>query len=131
MTTDAPGRVCPLRYRYGAEAIARAPVREASSLYVVGGLYGNVPALTKWSAWRRRARGGVTPTICFNGDFNWFNVADDRFAEINRRVLAHDAIVGNVEAEFDSADDDAGWVAPTRTAWMRAWWSGRTRFMPC
>ena len=110
MTTDAPGRVCPLRYRYGAEAIAWAPVREASSLYVVGGLYGNVPALDEVERMvaAEHARGGVTPTICFNGDFNWFNVADDRFAEINRRVLAHDAIVGNVEAEFDSADDDAG-----------------------
>jgi len=110
VTTDAPGRMCPLRYRYGAEAIARAPVREASSLYVVGGLYGNVPALDEVERMvaAEQAGSGVTPTICFNGDFNWFNVADDRFVEINRRVLAHDAIVGNVEAEFDSAGDDAG-----------------------
>lgn len=110
VTTEAPGRVCALRYRYGAEAIANAPVRETSCLYVVGGLYGNVPALDEVERMvaAERAGAGVVPTLCFNGDFNWFDVADDRFAEINGRVLAHDAIVGNVEAEFDSAADDAG-----------------------
>jgi hypothetical protein len=106
----APGRVCPLRYRYGASAIARADTRHAQTLYVIGGLYGNVPALDEIEhmANAEQAANGVKPTLCFNGDFNWFNVADKRFAEINRRVLAHDAIVGNVEAEFDSAEDDAG-----------------------
>ncbi len=101
-----PGRVCPLRYRYGAAAIARARTREAQTLYVIGGLYGNVPALDAVEA---MARSEVTaPTLCFNGDFNWFNVADRNFAEINRRVLAKDAILGNVEAELDSPADDAG-----------------------
>jgi hypothetical protein len=106
----APGRVCPLRYRYGASAIAHAETRQAQTLYVIGGLYGNVPALDEIErmASAEHAAGGVAPTLCFNGDFNWFNVADERFAEINRRVLAHDAIAGNVEAEFDSAEDDAG-----------------------
>ncbi|MEO5697302.1 MAG: hypothetical protein ABIQ60_09245, partial [Burkholderiaceae bacterium] len=47
-------------------------------------------------------------TLCFNGDFNWFDVDDDAFAAVNRRVLAHDAILGNVEAEFDAPADDAG-----------------------
>ena len=46
MTTDAPGRVCPLRYRYGAAALAQIPPRSATSLYVVGGLYGNVIRIT-------------------------------------------------------------------------------------
>jgi len=39
------GRICPLRYRYGPAAIARAPERPAETLYVIGGLYGNLPAL--------------------------------------------------------------------------------------
>jgi hypothetical protein len=108
--TAAPGRVCPLRYRYGAGAIAQAETRHVQSLYVIGGLYGNVPALDEVERMRdlERVASGVTPTLCFNGDFNWFDVADDRFAEINRRVLVHDALVGNVEAEFAAADDDAG-----------------------
>ncbi|MDZ7591190.1 MAG: hypothetical protein U5L05_11010 [Rubrivivax sp.] len=46
--------------------------------------------------------------LCFNGDFNWFNVSDREFIQINLRVLANDATLGNVEAEFDSPADDAG-----------------------
>ena len=42
---SVPGRVCPVRYRYGPAAIARAPERPAETLYLIGGLYGNLPAL--------------------------------------------------------------------------------------
>ena len=42
---SAAGRACPLRYRYGASAIAEAPAIAATTLYVVGGLYGNLAAL--------------------------------------------------------------------------------------
>ncbi len=107
-TSTAPGRVCPLRYRYGARAIATLPARHAETLYVVGGLYGNVPALDTVDAMANAEP--ARPTLCFNGDFNWFNIADETFAEINTRVLQHDAILGNVEAEFDAenASDDAG-----------------------
>lgn len=102
----APGRVCPLRYRYGAAAIAKIDARAAQTLYVVGGLYGNVPALDAIE--RMAAAESTSPTLCFNGDFNWFNVDDKQFTQINRRVLAHDAIQGNVEAELDATGDDAG-----------------------
>ena len=105
-TPVTAGRICPLRYRYGAAAIAQAEVRHAPTLYVVGGLYGNVPALDAIEA--MAATESTAPTLCFNGDFNWFNIDDRQFAEINGRVLAHDAIQGNVEAEFDAAGDDAG-----------------------
>lgn len=106
----APGRVCPLRYRYGPGAIARAETRTAHTLYVVGGLYGNVPALNAIELMARMEAqvGAPPPTLCFNGDFNWFDVADREFTEINLRVLANDAILGNVEAELDSPADDAG-----------------------
>lgn len=101
-----PGRVCPLRYRYGAGALASAETRQAQTLYVVGGLYGNVHALDTVEC---MALGeAAEPTVCFNGDFNWFNIADGSFEEINRRVLSHHAILGNVEAEFDGTSDAAG-----------------------
>lgn len=103
---NEPGRVCPLRYHYGAGAIADVQTREVQTLYVVGGLYGNIPALDAIES--MASAEAVAPTLCFNGDFNWFNVADRGFAEINQRVLAHDAILGNVEAEFDMPTDDAG-----------------------
>ncbi len=103
---NTPGRVCPLRYRYGPGAIARAPERSAAILYVVGGLYGNLPALDAIEAMASDEPGPVT--LCFNGDFNWFNVDDAGFRAINERVLRHDAILGNVEAEFGSDSNDAG-----------------------
>lgn len=100
------GRTCPLRYRYGPQAIASAPSRAADVLYVIGGLYGNVAALDAIEQMAARETGTVT--LCFNGDFNWFNVDNPGFREINGRVLRHDAITGNVEAELPVEGDDAG-----------------------
>lgn len=100
------GRICPLRYRYGPAAIARAPERPAETLYVIGGLYGNLPALAAVVAMAKTEPGPVT--LCFNGDFNWFNVDDAGFRAINERVLRHDAILGNVEAELAEDTDAAG-----------------------
>lgn len=105
MTQLVPGRACPARYRYGAAAIAHAAERTADVLYVVGGLYGNVPAL---DAVEVLVQGDPGSTICFNGDFNWFNVDDESFTEVNRRVLEHHATLGNVEAELGSDSADAG-----------------------
>jgi hypothetical protein len=106
MSVQRPGRACPIRYLYGARALAQAGERQAETLYVVGGLYGNIPALNAIETMVLGERG--TPTLCFNGDFNWFDVADEHFAEVNRRVLEHDAIAGNVEAEFGEPSDEAG-----------------------
>lgn len=103
---NAPGRSCPLHYRYGAAAIARAPERTAGILYVIGGLYGNLPALDAIEA--LAAAEAAPVTLCFNGDFNWFNVDDAGFRAINERVLGHDAILGNVEAELAGGSSDAG-----------------------
>jgi len=100
------GRSCPLRYRYGAAALARAPETPVDTLYVIGGLYGNLPALTAVLALAARERDPVR--LCFNGDFNWFNVDDAGFRALNTAVLAHDAILGNVEAELQPDADDAG-----------------------
>jgi hypothetical protein len=104
--TDLPGRTCPIRYRYGAQALANAPTREAQTLYVVGGLYGNLQALDAIEALAACETGPVT--VCFNGDFNWFNVDDAGFEAINHRVLTHHAIAGNVEAELLADSDESG-----------------------
>ena len=39
------GRSCPLRYRYTPQALGAAEALRAETLYVVGGLYGNVESL--------------------------------------------------------------------------------------
>lgn len=106
MNRDQPGRSCPLHYRYGAAALAQAPEVAADVIYVIGGLYGNLRALDAVEALAQRE--ASRPRLCFNGDFHWFDVHDAAHAEINARVLVHDALQGNVEAEFGSAGDEAG-----------------------
>lgn len=102
----APGRSCPLRYHHGPAALADAPEQAAETLYVIGGLYGNRPALAALGRLAAREAGPVR--FCFNGDFNWFNVDDAGFLGINEFVLGHDACLGNVEAELLAAGDEAG-----------------------
>jgi len=108
MSEDAqnPGRSCPLRYRYGASAIAAAPLIETETLYVVGGLYGNVEALDMIEKLSVSEAG--KSRLCFNGDFNWFNVDDQSFQGVMSRVLEHDAVLGNVEAELGVEGEEAG-----------------------
>ena len=73
---------------------------------MIGGLYGNAQALDAIEA---MAQAEAAPArLCFNGDFNWFNVDDAGFRAINERALQHDAILGNVEAELCEASDEAG-----------------------
>lgn len=103
---SSPGRSCPLGYRHGPDALAGAPEQAAETLYVIGGLYGNRPALAALRQLAAREAGPVR--LCFNGDFNWFNVDDAGFVAINEFVLGHDACLGNVEAELVAAGDDAG-----------------------
>lgn len=101
-----PGRSCRLSYSYPPEALAHAPGAQAETLYVVGGLYGNVPALDEIleMAEREVAR----PTLAFNGDFNWFNIDAENFEGVNSTVLRHDASLGNVEAELLAENSLAG-----------------------
>ncbi|MDP2759294.1 MAG: hypothetical protein Q8O64_02650 [Sideroxyarcus sp.] len=113
---NSAGRACPLHYRYGAAAIAQAPQRAAETLYVIGGLYGNLPALDAIETMAAAERQPLT--LCFNGDFNWFNVDEASFREINERVLRHHATLGNVEAELraDSAAAGCGCAYPDEIA---------------
>lgn len=101
-----PGRSCPLHYRYAPADFARGPDLQASCIYIVGGLYGNTPALDAIGL--LAAREATPPALIFNGDFNWFEIDDTRFASLNARVLAHIALRGNVETELGSDDPAAG-----------------------
>jgi hypothetical protein len=108
-STDTPGRSCPLHYRYDPRVFARAAdpgCADIEVLYVVGGLYGNVLALQRLLALFAAERG--RKRLVFNGDFNWFNVEPSAFENINRTVLEHDALRGNVETELADPDADPG-----------------------
>jgi hypothetical protein len=103
------GRCCPLGYRYRPEVFRGLDPVTADTAYVVGGLYGNGEALRTLLAMKaaEEARGRRV-TLIFNGDFNWFNVDEQSFADINATVLEHLALRGNVETELLGADAEAG-----------------------
>ncbi len=106
MSDHRPGRYCPQSYRYAPASLAREPELLADTLYVVGGLYGNVPALDVVE--RLAAAETGTTRVIFNGDFHWFDVDPAAFAEVDRRVAAHFALRGNVETEIASDDGAVG-----------------------
>ncbi len=76
----------------------RKPDLSAETLYVIGGLYGNLPALDAVHELAANEPGGAT--LVFNGDFNWFNIDAAGFSAINEQVLKHTALRGNVETEL-------------------------------
>ncbi|SFL96357.1 hypothetical protein [Marinobacter zhejiangensis] len=107
---EQPGRSCPLAYRYRPEQLGEEPEDWSEDvLYVAGGLYGNPFALDAIEAMVAAERAqGRRVRLLFNGDFNWFNAREDLFHDINRRVLRHDAMLGNVEYELANPSEAAG-----------------------
>ena len=104
----APGRSCPLHYRYRPEDFAvdaPAHLRSLDVLYVVGGLYGNGQALARVLDLFDREPG--RKRLVFNGDFHWFDAEPESFARVQQAVLAHVALRGNVETELAAPDAEA------------------------
>ena len=104
-----PGRSCPLHYRYPPEGFAvDAPehLRSLEVLYVVGGLYGNELALERVLEMFDREPG--RKQLVFNGDFHWFDAEPQAFARVQQRVLAHQAMRGNVETELAAPESETG-----------------------
>lgn len=101
-----PGRACPVSYRYSPEVFCRDPEIVAETVYVIGGLYGNLEALEAVHALAAREPGPVI--LVFNGDFHWFDVSPGDFERVTREVLEDWAIRGNVETEVASDDGAAG-----------------------
>lgn len=100
------GRSCPATYGYSASSFRRLPELHAATLYVIGGLYGNLAALDALD--RLIALEPLLPDCVFNGDFHWFDSDPSVFLQVHRRVVAHVALRGNVETELAGDDDAAG-----------------------
>ncbi len=77
---------------------APAPLAELDVLYLVGGLYGNELALHEVLRLFDAERG--RKQLVFNGDFHWFDADPATFDRIQREVLGHVALRGNVETEL-------------------------------
>ncbi|MGH8126861.1 MAG: hypothetical protein ACRETC_00635 [Gammaproteobacteria bacterium] len=98
-----PGRTCPVHYRYAPNEFSEASVIEADTVYVAGGLYGNLEALDALEQLAARdARAGQRVAVIFNGDFHWFDAEPEWFSLVNARVFEWCPMLGNVEAELGS-----------------------------
>ncbi len=104
--SEAPGRACPLDYRYGATALAGPATLHADALWIAGGLYGNAFALRELEAMVAAECGDTA--LVFNGDFHWFDVDAGGFARIEEGVARHTATRGNVESEIADPRPGAG-----------------------
>jgi len=100
-----PGRNCPLSYRYPPASLDRPAEIVADTVYVVGGLYGNVEALQAVAC---AVAGDPGAALVFNGDFHWFDVAPADFEAIEAGVCARPALRGNVETETAGEESGAG-----------------------
>ena len=103
---EGPGRACPAAYGYGARALAGPAAFATDTLYVVGGLYGNVEALERLLELFEAEPG--EKALLFNGDFHWFDVDPADFERVTLAALGHRATRGNVETEIADAHEGAG-----------------------
>ena len=104
-----PAPSCPASYRYSARDFRREPSLHADTVYVVGGLYGNVEALHAILRMQEaEARRGTKVALVFNGDHNWFDVDAASFREVNQVALESVSIRGNVESEIAAPTGGCG-----------------------
>ncbi|KAK3267403.1 hypothetical protein CYMTET_24040 [Cymbomonas tetramitiformis] len=96
----APGRTCPVDYRYSPAVFDRTPDLCADTLYVVGGLYGNTEALGAVQLLTER---DPTARFVFNGDFHWFDADPELFAHVDQ-LVGDRGLRGNVESELARYD---------------------------
>lgn len=80
---------------------------EADTLYVVGGMYGNLQALAEIE--RLAAEERPRAVVVFNGDFNFFNAHPDDFHKVNTAIRErYHATAGNIEFEISSENHGNG-----------------------
>jgi hypothetical protein len=102
-----PGRSCPLHYRYPATTFAQPASIQTDTLYVVGGLYGNIEAWRTVSALFEQ-EAAVRKQLVLNGDFHWFDIDAPLFAEVEAATAPHHRLRGNVETEISQPSSGAG-----------------------
>lgn len=112
MNGPSRGRSCPISFQYRPEELSGPATLSCSTLYVVGGLYGNAVALHHLL--NHIQHDDPAAMVVFNGDFHYLDVAPSVFRDVSETVAAYPAIRGNVEAQLVGGDDlaDCGCAYP-------------------
>lgn len=100
------GRICPLDYYIDAESYKKIRTIENSTVYIVGGLYGNLEALKEIinMAEEEYNKYKSEVFIVFNGDMHWFDIIED-FMNIEQMSKGYEKLLGNVERELFREND--------------------------
>lgn len=101
---NAAGRVCAHDYSLPRALFEGAPVATCDTVYVAGGIYGNIEAMKALDRLVEPDQGAL---LVFNGDMHWFDKTPQDFMAVEKRAQAHRALIGNVEAEL-RRDHDVG-----------------------
>jgi hypothetical protein len=120
-----PGRDCPLDYRIASDAFNGPPQQKCESLYVVGGLYGNLQALRALDSLLLAEPQAL---VIFNGDIHWFDRDPAIFQQVEQLASRHVLLRGNVETELARTDDagaGCGCAYPEEVANQTVEWSNR------
>jgi hypothetical protein len=83
---------------YDPAVFARPVDFVAETLYVAGGLYGNLAAAQAIERLAAAEQSDVA--IVYNGDFHWFDASAPWFDAVDQAVAPHRALRGNVETEI-------------------------------
>ncbi|WP_125025022.1 hypothetical protein [Pseudomonas sp. SCT] len=89
-------------YRIKADAFNGPPQHECESLYVIGGLYGNLQALRALDS---LLLAEPHAQVIFNGDLHWFDRDPAIFRQVEQFAARHILLRGNVETELARAVD--------------------------
>jgi predicted phosphodiesterase len=125
ITALRPGRDCPLDYRIASDAFNGPPQRKCESLYVIGGLYGNLQALHALDSLLLAEPHAL---VIFNGDVHWFDRDPAIFEQVEQLAARHVLLRGNVETELARIDDagaGCGCAYPEEVTDQTVEWSNR------
>ena len=101
------GRICPLDYSIDAKSFKNFMTIENPTVYIVGGLYGNLEALKEIINMAKEEYNKYKSEvfIVFNGDMHWFDIEIEDFNKIEEMSSGCEKLLGNVERELFREND--------------------------
>lgn len=100
------GRNCSIDYILNKNWASNINEHNNSTIYIVGGLYGNFEALKTIKDFASNE--DEYPLIIFNGDIHWFDIYEDDFLKVENLIKNDIKLLGNVEYELINPNNNLG-----------------------
>ncbi|MEI0560020.1 hypothetical protein R4L22_00380 [Brachyspira pilosicoli] len=99
--------ICPSDYALDKDSFKKVININNSTLYIVGGLYGNIESLKEINKMIENEK-DKDILLIFNGDMHWFDKSADDFKKIEDMSENSQKLLGNVEKELFREGDYNG-----------------------